>query len=85
MNVPDEDVDAVIDKLIECAKDGQGWAIKELMSRWIGQPQGYKTRPASDPDFFDLNQETVIAAFSELQGHLGGNEHDLFNHIMGEG
>lgn len=37
--VTEEDARAVWQKLIDCAKDGEPWAIKEFLDRTIGKPK----------------------------------------------
>lgn len=57
MEVPDEDIEAVIDKLVECAKRGEGWAIKELLTRWMGAAHRYESRKAYEHDFLEHEEE----------------------------
>jgi hypothetical protein len=39
------DIEAVLRKLLECAKAGEPWAIKELLDRCLGKPRPEAERP----------------------------------------
>lgn len=51
MSVPDEILKTIFDKLFEKAMEGDMQAIKEVLSRTMGQPQGYRPRGVGDIDF----------------------------------
>lgn len=59
MDIPDEAVKAVIDKLVECAKAGEQWAVKELFDRVLGRPLTHTSRPHTEVDYMDMLQMVV--------------------------
>lgn len=54
--VTDEDIDAVIQKLVSDAKDGDLAATKELLNRLVGKPAS-----SPPPDELDQHEATVEA------------------------
>ena len=56
--VTPEDLTAVVQKLVERAKAGESWAVRELMDRTVGKPV--------EPD--------LIARIEALEQHLIGDQ-----------
>lgn len=47
--VSPKDIEAVIKKLLECAKAGEPWAVRELLDRCLGKPRRDAERLADRP------------------------------------
>lgn len=57
--VSDDDLHAVIVKLVECAQDGQPWAVKELLDRCLGKP-GPQLEAGSEIDAGPVTLRVVL-------------------------
>lgn len=63
------DIEAVLRKLLECAKAGEPWAIKELLDRCLGKPRAEAERPdgPEQPDTVPVNVELGMLLAQEMR------------------
>ena len=63
------DIEAVLRKLLERAKAGEPWAIKELLDRCLGKPRAEAERPdgPEQPDTVPVNVELGMLLAQEMR------------------
>jgi len=67
----------VADKLVECAIDGEGWAIQQVADRLDGKPAQETTLNVNNQSLAELADSEIAARIAELRagraGAAGGN------------